>query len=472
MEKIHKKPYLIILLILIFCAFIFSPGFSTYFHQDDFIMFYYSQNISRVLKAFNIFAHADFPFYRPIPTQLYFFVGRQLFGFRPMAYHVINFLLFSLNTFLVYRFIKHLSKSHRIGLMAVIFFALNTTHFAPLFAAAYAHELFFVLFGILTIDNFLRQRRRAIFYFILALMAKETAVVLPGISALAYVFYAPQFSGKKMIRILIPYAVILFIYLYAHFVFYGIPESSSYKFMLGKQTVNALIWYLAWSLSAPNIFIDFLESGFRIRPVFYEVAGLNGYVFVIFFPQLILFLFLACCLAVKKHGKTMMFGFIWFVIGLIPILIFPLHKLAIEQAFSLVGLSLTLSVLVARAPRLLRILIVMLYLVIFINSDLLAQKTHWIVRSAGQANRVVSYIKQKYPKINDQTVLYFKNGEVRIPQYGSSRQLYYALGEGKGLPIILGKPSLKSYFEDMGGLPGNINRTHVIDINSSDLLGY
>lgn len=473
MAIINKKPYLTILLILIFCFVAFFPGFTTYFHQDDFIMFYYSQSFAQVARAFNIFARADFPFYRPIPTQLYFFVGQKIFGFNPLGYHIFNFLLFCANVILVYKVIQTVTKNINAAIFGTLIFAVNTTHFAPLYAASYAHELFFVFFGSLTALYFCNNKNLlSVIFFIFALMSKETAVVLPGIIALIFGFTARQFSRKRLVKILIPYVLILSIYLWAHFVYYGIPESSSYKLMLGKSTLNALIWYFAWGLSAPNIFIDFLERGFHIRPVFYDVTGLNGHIFVITFPVLLFLLLIAAFTAAKNNWKTMMFGYIWFVVGLIPILIFPLHKLAIEQAFPLVGLALASGVVIVRAPRLLGIMIMVLYLVISVNSAILASRTHWIVRSALQAKNTVTYLQKKYPHINNQTVLYFKNGQVKIPEYGSSRQIYYALGEGKGLPIILGKPNLKMYFEDLGQKPASINKRNIIDINSSDLLGY
>lgn len=459
--------------IIIFCALLFSSGFTTYFHQDDFIQMWYSQTFKQTVGAFNIFQKAAFPFYRPIPTQLYFFAGQKIFGFNPAAYHVFNFLLFALNVVLVFQLIKTIAKNQNAAVYGTLIFAVNATHFAPLHAASYVHELFFVFFGVLTVRFFLKNKHlRSVICFILALMSKETAVVLPGVVALVYIYTAPQFSWKKLAGILIPYTVILSIYLWAHFVYYGLPESASYKLILGKPTLNALVWYFVWSLSSPNIFIDFLERGFHIRPMFYEVTGLNGKIFTSIFPLFMLFIAAAAFSAVKKHGKIMLFGFIWFVLGLIPILIFPLHKLAIEQAFSLVGLSLVTGVLIANIPRPLRVTGIVLYLTISINTIFLANRTHWIARSASQAKNVIDYINKNKILMNEKTVIFFKNGEVRIPQYGSSKQLYLALGEGKGLGLLFQQPKLKVYFEDIDGEPKNIDKKSLIEINASGLLGY
>lgn len=461
------------ILVSIFCFFLFFDGFLTYFHQDDFIQMWYSQTFKQLTDAFNIFQKAAFPFYRPIPTQLYFFIGQKIFGFNPLGYHIFNFLLFSINVILVFQLIKTLTKKINAAIIGTLIFAVNSTHFAPLYAAAYAHELFFVFFGVLMALSFCKNKYlHAMIFFTLALMSKETAVVLPGIIALVYMFTTRQVSLKKLVKILIPYTVILLIYLWAHFAYYGIPESLSYKFILGKPTLNAFVWYFAWSLSAPNIFIDFLERGFHIRPVFYEVAGLSGHIFVIAFPILLFFLFVVAYHGAKNNGKTMMFGFIWFVVGLIPILIFPLHKLAIEQAFSLVGVALVIGVLIAKSPRFLQIVIIALYLVVAVNSIFLSRHTHWIVRSAVQAKNVFDYIKKNKIQINENSVIYFKNGQVKIPAYGSSKQLYLALGEGKALPLMLRRPQLKVYFEDLGQMPTSINKKNIIEINSSDLLGY
>lgn len=488
MKKFLTKTNFIIGFVIFICLILFLPGFFTYFHQDDFIHLSYSQTLSQVIAAFNIFQKGEFPFYRPIPTQLYFYLGKSIFGFNPLGYHIVNFLIFCLNVFLVFRLVRFITKSQITALIAIIFFAVNSTHFAPLYSAAYVHELFYVLFGVLTVGNFLQKNYlRSMLFFIAALMTKETAVVLPTIIVLIYVFTEKKIIPAKLLKISTPYFVILSVYLFAHFIYYGIATGPSYSFIFGKPTLNILAWYFLWALSTPNILIDFIGPGLRINPVFFQVSQINGIIYFVLFPLLIIFgsvlLIKLAGLAVRDKNwhklKPVLFGMCWFVVGMIPLIIFPLHKLATEQAFSLVGLSMALASLTVavykhtKIYKALSIIFIITYIVIAVNSILLGRKTHWIVISARQAHETISFLETNYPKLPDDAIIYFRNGEIKIAPYGSSRQLYQALGNGSGLKLVLNKPHLQLYFEDLGQVPPKVKQDKkIIQIDSSKLLGY
>lgn len=494
MRRFLKNTNLLLFGILTICFVLFLPGFSTYFHQDDFIHFSYSQNVHQVISAFDIFHKGEFPFYRPIPTQLYFFLGSILFGYNPLGYHVANFLIFSLNIFLVFRLVKLISKKEVLAVISAVFFAINSTHFAPLYSAAYVHELLYVLFGVLTVDNFVRwmidkQKKNyfiSVLFFVLSLMTKETAVILPGIIALAYIFIGKRGKLAVLFKVLFPYASILGIYLFGHLIYYGIASGPSYTFMLGKSTFNILAWYFLWALSTPNILIDFIGPGLRISPVFLQVTQYQGLIYFVLFPLLVILGLVLLVKLVKlatrsrnwQKLKLPLFGSCWFVTGMVPLVIFPLHKLATEQAFSLVGLSLGLAFLLdvfvySRSKyRILAFAFIAVYFVIAVNSILLGRRAHWIVRSAQQAKSVIDFMKAGYPNLADNAAIYFKNGEVKISQYGSSRQIYQALGNGVGLKLILNKPNIRLYFEDLGQIPKVGEAKNMIQIDSSQLLGY
>lgn len=495
MKKFLANNKLFLSIVIASCFILFLPGFFTYFHQDDFIHLSFSQNLGQVISAFNIFQKGEFPFYRPIPTQVYFFITKTLFRLNPFGYHLVNFILFSVNIYLVNRFVRLISKNAIVSAVATIFFAINSTHFAPLYSAAYVHELFYVLFGVLTVDNFFRWMKNSernnyiysILFFILALMSKETAVVLPGIVFLVYAFNKRHRKLVRVIKVLFPFTAILVIYLFAHFYFYGIAQGSSYALLLGKPTFNILVWYLLWALSTPNILIDFIQPGLRVNPVFFQVSQASGTIYMIFFPVFLLLGFIlivkSISNAIKKRNwqvpKLILFGFLWFVVGMFPLIIFPLHKLATEQAFSLVGLSIVLGAMSVSHERsenkfrLIPIVFIALYLVLAINSIVLARKTHWIVRSALQAQNTIYYLKNNYPELSDNSTIYFKDGEVKIAPYGSSRQLYQATGNGYGIKLVLYKPKLNLYFEEINPLSqNNYYEDKVIEVDSSKLLGY
>lgn len=455
---------------------LFLTGFFNYFHQDDFIHLSYSQTFTQVVQAFNLFGKGAYPFYRPIPTQLYFFINRLIFGLNPLGYHAVNFILFAVNVFLLFQFVSLITKNKRIAAISCVFFGINSTHFAPLYTPANSQELFYVFFGLLTVYFFYEKKLvKSIIFFIFALMSKETAVILPAIIFLVLFYREKRLDFKKTGKMLALYLVVLTIYLVGHFFFYGVASGPSYKLIIGKPSLVILGWYFLWALSTPNILVDFLGSGFRLNPVFWQVAKNHAVIYFVFLPFFMFNTILAFFLFIKKYALISL-GLAWFIIGLIPLMIFPLHKLATEQAFSLIGLSIALGTILSskyhsRLRQYLAYAVLISYLFVAVNSIELAKKTHWIVRSAYQAKHVIEYIKSEYPDLASDSVLYFINGNVAIPEYGSSQQIFRSLGNGTGLSLVLKKPQLRLYFEDINPAPQQIMKNAIV-IDSSKFLGY
>jgi hypothetical protein len=153
--------------------------------------------------------------------------------------------------------------------------------------------------------------------------------------------------------------------------------------------------------------------------------------------------------------------------------------LATEQAFSLIGLSLALSYIIYTGfskkgiYRHIVILAVFFYIIMAVNSLILAQRTHWVISSAAIAENTINYLKNNKLKWIDGSGLNFYNGEVKIPQWGSSRQIYLALGNGEGTKLIFDKPGLIQYFQDINPIPASVeNIPNIFSIDSSKLLGY
>ncbi len=483
--KINKVYYFLAGIIL-YTLIIFYPNFSLYFHQDDFFNFGLSNNLAAVISAFNIFqAHPDFPFYRPIPVQLYFYVLRNLLGFNPQGYHLANYALFALLILLVFRLILKFTNKRLTAIIATVIFAINSTHFAAMASGAYAHEIIFSIFSVLTIYFFLPKKNTplSLFFLILALMSKEIAVMLPPI--LSVILFLRAKSVKQFFNrasTLLPFFLILGVYLIGHFVYYGLPQSSSYQFILGKQNLNILAWYTLWAFSVPNILIDFIGPGLKINPTFSTVAQLNGTIFVAAFSVFVLsaiFLFLKTfekLLSNSENLRIILIGLAWFVLGLIPVLIFPLHKLAIEQTFPMIGLILSVSMVISvplsskKFTKFIAILAISAYLILATNSIYLARRTHWIVRSANQAKAVIDFLRPKINSMPVDSIIYFADGEIVIPEWGSSKQMYLALSEGRAINIIFNRPDLTVRFASQND-PVPTGENSLI-LNSSQFLGY
>lgn len=486
-----NKTYLVLAGIITYTLVIFFPNLLLYFHEDDFVDFSLSTNVSSVLSSFNLFsAHPEFPFYRPISVQLYFYVSKLLFGLNPLGYHILNFVLFALLSLLVFRLILKLTKNNVTAVVATTFFAINSTHFAAMASGAYAHEILLTIFSVSTILFFIPNSQKfkpkqiilSVFFFVLALMTKETAVMLPII--LSLIFFLQIWPRKKLfpeIFRLFPFFLVLGVYLLGHFLFYGLPQSSSYQFIIGKQNFNILAWYSFWSFSVPNILIDFIGPGLKLNPTFLAVTRSNGIIFIVSFVIFASSVFTLFVFSIRKLlsislVRLIVLGFLWFVIGLIPIIIFPLHKLAIEQTFPMIGLILIISTIVSHAliglkiNKFLAIVVIVVYLIMATNSILIARTTHWIVRSAGQAKAVINFLQPKVKDILQNGTVFFEDGEIKIPEWGSSKQMYLALADGRAIKIIFNRPDVKVLFAFRDSIPTG-EKIDII-LNSSNFLGY
>ncbi|MFA6570017.1 MAG: hypothetical protein WCT77_02135 [Bacteroidota bacterium] len=315
-------------------------------------------------------------------------------------------------------------------------------------------------------------------------MTKETAVVLPGILILVSLVYVKKEKIKSCIATILSLIGVLSIYLFGHFIYYGLATGPSYQFSIGKGTINILIWYFCWALSLPNILIDYVSPGLKISNLFFKNAGIYGYISIGSFTLLITGLILFVLILLYKRFfdkklinlKYIILGIGWFIFGMVPLIIFPLHKLATEQAFSLVGLSFAVSYILNQIWKINNIgkwlvyFWLIIYLICATNSILLARKTHWIVLSSTIAENTFHYLKSIEYKLKPGSVINFTDGLISIPEYGSSRQVYYATGNGLGIPLLFQRRDFEVYFED--GKPLPFNKKADIIVDSSTLLGY
>lgn len=464
-------------------AFLFRKGFSLFFYQDDFIHAGFSQTIFQVIKAFNLFSKADFPFYRPIPTQFYFFLGLKLFGFSALPFHLFNFFLLILNSYLLFRLGKILNFGKSASLLAAFFYTLNTTHVAPMFSPAYVHELLLTAFSILAVYSligwFLKRNSanliKTLIFFVFSLMSKETAVVVPALSALGLILLQKPLSVKKLMPVIVPMGLILLIYFFGHFYFYGLPQGSSYVVLLGKPTINILSWYFLWAISVPSFLIDFIGPKLAINPSLWLVGGINLKIFLISF---VIFLFFSFILFLDSKEKFKLFILsIWMLIGISPLLPFPKHHLAIEQTLMLLGLSLAIGLIYHEGIlrkglfRIFAFIGLICYLIAVFNSVEMASRTHYTANGSKLVLRIVDYLKNIPGGLSEDKILYFKDGKILIPQYGSSKQISLALGGDRAIKLLFNQPNIKVYFEDGNPLPKDLfNSPKVVEIDSSEFL--
>jgi tetratricopeptide (TPR) repeat protein len=151
-----------------------------------------------------------FVYYRPL-LLAYYMLNASVWGFNPVGFHVSNILLHLLTTFLVFRIAILLFDNNRgAALLAAALFSVHPVHNEVIGRVA-MNENLLALFMTASLYFWLQGRRPlSLLLFVLALLTKESAVMLP---LLLLIFNLNRKRLKEIVVDLIPYVAILLSFL-------------------------------------------------------------------------------------------------------------------------------------------------------------------------------------------------------------------------------------------------------------------
>lgn len=214
------------------------------FSQDDFYFLLISRADSflDILKFFSPWHQQGFPFYRPLGTQLYFW----LFQNSSQAMHVFMLVVQSFSGYLVYRLIRKLSHDRALPWLVSISYTAAAAHFLSLFYIAATQQLLAAMFSFLSLNAFLSINHRSSFiaklrpaiWLALALLSKESAVMVPAIAFLLYVFHQQgSLKLSKLVPVFTPYVLCTISYILLRY-FGGLVIQSEYHPVIGPSLVS------------------------------------------------------------------------------------------------------------------------------------------------------------------------------------------------------------------------------------------
>ncbi len=215
-----RSPQLYLLGLFLLAALIaFSANINSYFLSDDFVQ------IGKVL-------HGDFSvswgqehggFFRPLFIWSYV-IDSRIWGTRPFGYHLTNLILHGLNAFLVFklalrvlqRLAPRSSGETGVAIAAAALFLLHPSHTEAVIWISGRADLIatcFILASLLAYFAYANGARTSqliasLTCFVLALLAKESAICLPFLILVVSVTQ-PVRSGKTNSQILKEFALFL-----------------------------------------------------------------------------------------------------------------------------------------------------------------------------------------------------------------------------------------------------------------------
>lgn len=325
---IQTFPFLYFLGLFSLTLLLFRKAYKVDFIFDDFFFLKIGKAES-VGEFFNFFSPLKDYFYRPIPTELYYFfiniTGQNLF-----LAHSVVFLVYFLGLFFLYKVTVILSKNNVLAYLLTFLYAIHFTHIFQLYQLATFIEICLFTFLVTSFYFFLQKKYFiSLLFFIFALMSKETAVLFP-LALFVYEFLQHRSFHYRSYKHLLYYFVIAaaFAVLFQSGTA-KVSEIDTYKIHLSPRLIlNNIEWYFLWSLGVPNFVPNYIKSIlFNPLPEFWNLFN-ESYVKVYFYIFLTYVLLLGATILVifleSSKKKALFFGccvlFFFFLLFISPTL--------------------------------------------------------------------------------------------------------------------------------------------------------
>ena len=386
--KFYQVLLFFLLLFITFATFspIINAKYSTI---DDFVMI---RNPNRKALKDISFKHIEEIFkssheglYHPLVTISYS-IERTVFGFVPEIFHFDNLLLHIFNVSLVFIIFLIISKSFWISFIVTALFAIHPTRAEVVdWISARKDTLysFFYLLSLLCYIKAYTSNKKNILIllsalcFLLSCFSKAMAITLPFLLILIDC-YTHNFSKHKL--------KIYFIYIFIALFFIVAAVRIHY---FGTRSIVV-------SFSFFQLFVNFINAHFNILfyldkfilpvklycmyPFFYNRFTMPPN-FILYSPLFLYIIFLLCILSLKET-KTILFGFMFFLITLLPTMgLLKIGDFAVADRYTYIpylGLffiaAKTIIFLYNKSKKYLKITLLLLCFIIFVTFNILSYK--------------------------------------------------------------------------------------------------
>ncbi len=325
-KKIIVSPYAIIVYIFIITATFFFSLSNNYFVGDDFTWLRWAQDCCNNIT--NYFTQAQGFFYRP-GTKIYFSLMYSSFWLNQTMYHLVSiFLHFAVSAFL-FLIVRKIFRDYILSIISVVLFIVLSGHHEDIFWISSTGFIFNALFALAGLLSFIVwKEKKKIIYFVItfasisfSLMFHELGVIVP----LLIILYDFIFGENLVINNLsrkTSYKLLLFPilpYLALRLLAQSHWFNGDYSYNIFKLPYNFLgntVGYLLLDLLGPQS-LSFYE-GLRNFSRAHMIASVP-------LSFLIIFGFVAGYRIImrkieEKERKIIIFGFLFFIIGLLPFL--------------------------------------------------------------------------------------------------------------------------------------------------------
>lgn len=455
MKKTKLGHYLILALsVLLFYGSSLQYGLS----QDDFFHLSISKagSLGDFFQFFNPLKH-DWVFFRPLSTQVFYFLFGSFFSWQQAAVpmHLFALLLHIINSALVYRLVNRLvSKDKLLGLIVAVLYAISPIHFLSLFYVGAVQQLLTTFFSLLLLLSLKSGNRlKQSLLLLLALMSKEIAIRLAPLATLYLVL------KQKPLKTALAETKHLYLISLLYLLFrlgFGLSVPAEYVVTFNPfKLLASVMWYGLFSLGLPENLLRYGLSGGRINFVQFFLDHPPSTKLLAFGALVLLYFSLKSLLANKSKQRSW-FLLLWWILGIAPILPFVDHRYPHYLDLSLIAL------LVLVFSKLSKKLSLLVFLLVFYCSYLgisLEKTTHWTIGRS-------IIVKNFAPLLESGS--YCQGDSLLITGPGNvGRELSYALMLEHGPQIICNNDDLRIYYSGVNYEGGPVDR--IIEVTNEVL---
>ena len=284
--------------------------------------------------------------YRPL-TMCSFLLEYAAVGLKPALYHVDNIILHFLCSVLSFFIMKSFLTEEKTPLFAALLFAVHPVHTEAVAWVTGRAELLSAFFSMLSALIFLNKRGRAgwtflySLLFLLALLSKESALVIPALMAVYLLIYENEGPVRARLASLVsrlyPFVLTFLIFMVPRVYVLGRvgPAGEEMTFLDVRPYYTFLTMCEAFTHYIRLVFFPFnLTVDYLFPPPF------SFFEFKVVFPLLVLASLLLFSRRVAAFSRPALFAAVWFFVALFPVSnIIPVGIIMSERALYIPSLS-------------------------------------------------------------------------------------------------------------------------------------
>ncbi|MBI5115571.1 tetratricopeptide repeat protein [Candidatus Poribacteria bacterium] len=297
--------------------------------------------------------------YRPLRT-LSFAIDYAIWGANPFGFHVTSFVLHFVSSVLVFLLCMSLDAGRRSALVASALFAAHPAQVEAITWISSRADCMATVFLLISFLLFVRARKEkgsvpvllggSWLCFLLALLSKETAIVLPAL-LITYDIFAGKMRVKALRSRLVEYCL-----------FIGLAVTYfAARARLLQMVSQGGYWggsLVATMLTMAKCFLIYLRIVFlpRASSCLEYMVPLAGFplTFAIVWPLILVAIFVTATIAVWRLSPRAGFGLSWYLIALAPVSnVLPMSMLMAERFlyFPMVGICIAALPIMETATR-------------------------------------------------------------------------------------------------------------------------